>query len=301
MMASDSSGFSDGFDGDSGDGESSSSPSGDSTVPQIDHLLLAAPKSPTTALKLPSLPHTAPNSLGQIFFLGQEVEAFFDSHKHSFRPNWRYVKSLPGMGSGLFDSSEAVFGLQQGWCKGQITYIHPQEELQGKKCTVQFVGPFVESFHPTWEESLSHEVLVNERELRLVAGTECAAVETVQCGGANVGGTEGLVLVPIEKQISSTNQTRPTQNSNSDRQIYTQPPHKKPLISVFMLRYYDYYSDRKPSEYKISSEFAMQSLIEDCGIKALCKLNARDFEVFSLFVRQVRGGFQKKKNNISSI
>ena len=54
------------------------------------------------------------------------------------------------------------------------------------------------------------------------------------------------------------------------------------MVSLLVVRWWDYHSHKQKNEYKITSEFAVRTFVENSGIKDL--LGTR-FEIFSVFVR----------------
>ena len=55
-----------------------------------------------------------------------------------------------------------------------------------------------------------------------------------------------------------------------------------PILSVLIVRWWDYASDQRKSEYKITSEFAVRTFVENSG---LTDLLGNRFEIFSVFVK----------------
>ncbi|CAD7966078.1 unnamed protein product [Amoebophrya sp. A120] len=96
---------------------------------------------------------------------------------------------------------------------------------------------------------------------------------------------------PEESTSSSTEQQSPsgaaTANVLQDKQgVLLQAMRdiksKKPKVSLFLVRYFDYWTDKRRSEYKISQEWPMFSLFEHSGVKACF---GTEFEAYQLFVK----------------
>ncbi|CAD7969511.1 unnamed protein product [Amoebophrya sp. A120] len=239
------------------------------------------------------------------FEVGDTVEVYYNTHlldDGTFRKvklphsSTRHAKwnsaSCSKMNAGTF-----TFGLTQGWVLGTVVKKHQnygeqadflRDDRQSSTTaetnfienddinivsyfsfTVKLVGDYKE---PMTNEFVGAYSPI-EQNLEYIV-TDLDLIRPVETGEIDAGPRD--FSKAKKKAVDSTSTPQEVQVEDSRKSTSTA------TVSVLMVRWYDYHTNQKRSDYNITSEFAIKSLIEDSG---LVELFGTQLEVWSLFVR----------------
>ncbi len=257
--------------------------------------------------RLPQQPNCIKN-----FEVGDTVEVYYNTHlldDGTFRKvklphnSTRHAKwNSSAASSKTRNAGTFTFGLTQGWVLGTVVKKHQhyggqadhlrddrQRSATAKIDETNFedddtnIGPyfsFTVKLVGDYKEPMTNEFVGAynpiEQNLEYIV-TDLDLIRPVESGEFNVGprdfskASKGAVdtSTSTPEELVQVEDSRTTSTSIG-------------TVSVLMVRWYDYHTNQKRSDYNITSEFAIKSLIEDSG---LVELFGTQLEVWSLFVR----------------
>eukprot|EP00392_Amoebophrya_sp_AT5.2_P012590 g12697.t1 len=166
-----------------------------------------------------------------------------------------------------------MFGLTQGWVRGEVVSI----DFAGKACVVSLEGDFLEpmAYLSSFDTGEAWKKSSSTYEYPPYCFRRGHEASRSGWGTIRDYRAEWKDVRVVDDPLTATNSSNSNWNSNEQNVV----------CSVLMVRWWDYWTNRRCSDYKIDSEFAIRSLIEDCGLK---KLFGKRVEIYSLFVRDSR-------------
>ncbi|CAD7950554.1 unnamed protein product [Amoebophrya sp. A120] len=167
-----------------------------------------------------------------------------------------------------------IWGLAHGWVEGKVVdFLYernteiPDSVVKGLVVVPAEKYCFVEAGSGYVDEKFQYRVY------------DKVNVELLQ--SVELTGTTEVEMVDVDHQQLLNGKAEKDGNKiRVDEKQQLAPVENKIDLSLFILRWFDYWSDKRKSEYKITQEWPVYSLIEQAGVKAAV---GNRFECYELF------------------